>query len=766
MLIPETHVRQGLPRRKNVCVRAMQRREAARQVLLSPPVKKNAGANVWKTSAEASIQQEGQYMTGQRFFVVFLAVPSLISGMAAAIQDPNQSTWELRDRYTFDGPNGALLYFDDNAEIRFLLPDKTWALARANFSIELADGVSIDSRNLNNSRPDRTPFEGPFGKGTHYNVHFQPQHGLTFIHRIAALNEYPFKLIELSIQNTSDAPITITRVLPLTIGPGGVPNVDGQTRFKARHINVRGGMPVYSPQTPALAAIFHFPSRSLCLAFGVLPFSEAQSGVAFVSENDAWQGSISCSYSPGMTLKPGETLLVPPIFFNHTLTVPARIDMYYSWAFSNVPRGKWNDPAPPAWTTVAGDASLDDLVGAAQAWAPVGVTHALIPAQWERVPGSFEGAGPRYPKRIGQAAEALRGAGAKPGITVDPLAAQGLEDRWTVRSAEGQAWVNPAVPEARAAAIGRLRELAKSGFHFLVIQPSGVPDPVLAQLNLTRAEADRIAFQIAEEAADGLPVFPSSAGVVPAELDAWLDAAAASTRMGEYAVSSAPVRFDAGAGAPNEATATAMRLWRGPIEFVGRPGGDMRAVLRAVLSGERIAARPVDFAAQGPKLWQIHASSAESGYLGDAVLAFPGAAAWKLTDLDVADNGPVALWRPSDGALVSTEAEPVPAAAQFTLYGVTPVQQRPSFMGASGDLGLFLKDVAGLTWDAQKNVLRGRIGGTFEGTATAYVNVPAGWAFRGGRAGGDPVRRKVEGNCLAFELRSGAADFELEFARN
>jgi len=59
MLIPETHVRQGLPRRKNVCVRAMQRREAARQVLLSPPVKKNAGANVWKTSAEASIQQEG-----------------------------------------------------------------------------------------------------------------------------------------------------------------------------------------------------------------------------------------------------------------------------------------------------------------------------------------------------------------------------------------------------------------------------------------------------------------------------------------------------------------------------------------------------------------------------------------------------------------------------------------------------------------------------------------------------------------------------------
>lgn len=705
-------------------------------------------------------------MTVKYPFVAFLAISLFFSGIAAAIQDPKQSTWQLRDRYTFDGPNGALLYFDDNAEIRFLLPDKTWALAGANFSIELADGTTIDSRELNNSRPDRTPFEGPFGKGTHYNVHFQPQHGLTFIHRIAALNEYPFKLLELVIKNTSDAPVTIARVQPLIIGPGGVPNVDGQTRFKARHINVRGGIPVYSPQTPPLAAVFHFPSRSLCLAFGVLPFSEAESSVEFVSENDAWQGSITCRYNPGMTLKPGETLLVPPIFLNHTMTVPTRVDMYYSWAFSNVPRGKWKDAAPLAWTTVADDASLDDLVGAAQAWAPAGVTHALIPAHWERVPGSLEGAGPRYPKRIEQAASALNGAGAKAGITVDPLAVQGLEDRWTVRSADGQPWVNPGMPEARAAAVARLRDLVKSGFAFLVVRPSDAPDAVLTQLNLTRAEADRIAFQLAEEAADGLPVFPSSTGVLSADLDAWLDAAAASSRMGEYAVTSAPVRFDAGAGSPNDATAAAMRLWRGPIEFVGRPGGELRTALRGVLSKGRIAARPVDFTAQGPKLWQVHVNSSENGYLGDAVLVFPGAAAWKLADLDIQDNGPVALWRPSDGIVVSTEAEPIPAATQLTVYGITPVQQRPVFMGAHGDLGLFLRDVAGLAWDEQKSVLRGCIGCNFEGTITAYVSVPAGWAFRGGRAGGESVRRKVEGNRLAFELRSGAADFELEFARN
>ncbi|HNR30306.1 MAG TPA: hypothetical protein PKI11_05415 [Candidatus Hydrogenedentes bacterium] len=704
-------------------------------------------------------------MTEKCLVVMLLA--ALIPGVAGAIQDPNEPTWQLRDRYSFDGPNGTLIYFDDNAELRFLLPDKTWALSGAHFSIDLADGGCIDSKLLNGGRPDRTPFEGPFGKGTHYNTHFAPQQGLAVTHRIAALKEYPFKLIEMVIKNTGDAPVTITNARPFVISPGGVPNAGGQTRFKARHINTRGGIPVYSPRTPPLAAAFHFPGAPLCLAFGVLPFGEAESSVEIISENDAWQGSVTCRYRPGITLQPGETLSVPPVFFNHTLTVLGRVDMYYSWAFSMAPRGAWKDPAPLAWTTVADDKSLDDLVAAAAAWAPVGVTHALIPAHWERVPGSFEGAGPRYPKRIEQAAGALRGAGVKPGVTIDPLAVQGLREGWVVQAADGQLWVKPGNPEARAAAVARLRDLIKGGFQFFVVRPSDIPDTALAELNLTRAEADRIAFQLAEEAAAGLPVFPSSAGAIPAELDVWLDAAAAASRMGEYAVTAAPIRFDAGsAGAPTETVAIAMRLWRGVIEFVGRPSNEQRTALRGVLSQGRLAARAVDFMAQGPKLWQFHADNNDHGYLGDAVLAFPGAPAWTLADLDVADSGPVAIWRAADGSLISTETDPVPAAQQLTLHGVTPVCPHPSFMGASGDLALFLKDVAGLSWDERKGVLRGRIGRSFEGPATAYVSVPQGWAFRGGRAGGQSVRRKVEGNRLAFELRSGAADFELEFARN
>ena len=161
-----------------------------------------------------------------------------------------------------------------------------------------------------------------------------------------------------------------------------------------------------------------------------------------------------------------------------------------------------------------------------------GITHALIPGNWEGRPGSLEGGAPNYPRNIGDAARSLKDAGVTPGITVDPLLCGGGSDTWIAKSVDGCSWVNPADASGREYTRKRIRKLVEQGFGFVVIEESQIPDEVLLTFNLSRAQAASLAFDIAREAAGSNPVsvLPETSAQLNCVRDEWLAAASAVSR--------------------------------------------------------------------------------------------------------------------------------------------------------------------------------------------------------------------------------------------
>lgn len=675
--------------------------------------------------------------------------------------------WQLRDHYTFSNAPAVLFCFNDNAELRLQLPGNRWAMTDGHFEIVLGDGKTVKSTDFAKARVNREPFDGVYGKGTHYETIFPAKDGLAVVHRLSKFDNFSFFLLELELRNEGTTPISVSIVRPVVVRPGGIPDPEGKVQFRPRRMMARGGMPVYSADT-CYGAAFRFPVDGINLTMDVLPFAPADASVSFESVNGAWQGAISCGYAPAHTIAPGEAFRVTPVFLAHGVATPSRADMYYAWSYTKCGQPARKEPLPRAWISASEGGSLDDITAAAAQLASAGVNYGLIPAGWEDRPGSLEGNG-RFPKRPGNAASALESAGLKPGITIDPLGAAGMKSEFTVAGPNETAWLNVAAPGAREAAVARLQELIGDGFNFFVVAPSTIPDDVLTQLKRSRADADRVAFEIAREAAGEHLVLPSAAGSLDANLDKWLSAAAASSRMGEYNLNVGPVRLALDTlKNVDETLLAAMSLWSGPIELVGRPDGDAKQAIGRLISRGGHPARPLDLNAIAPKLWQIHTDAKEMGQVAEAVVAFPGAPAWSAADLDL-DPGTAAgahVFRASDGASVPLDKGPVPASDTLTVYGVGSTPDRPVFLGANGDLGLFLRDVANLAWDAQKGLLSGRLDRSFEGEATAYVLVPPGWTFKKGKAGGESIKRELQGDRIAFTLRSGAANFELEFARN
>jgi hypothetical protein len=106
-----------------------------------------------------------------------------------------------------------------------------------------------------------------------------------------------------------------------------------------------------------------------------------------------------------------------------------------------------------------------------------------------------------------QVADTIRGMGMKPGITVDPLKIARGAAEWTALTDDGTRWLNPSTPKGREAGIDQLKGLVAMGYKFFVVERSLIPDGALRHFNMTRAEADLLAFEIMAAAADGWPCF-------------------------------------------------------------------------------------------------------------------------------------------------------------------------------------------------------------------------------------------------------------------
>ncbi len=579
--------------------------------------------------------------------------------------------WALRDHLTFGG-HGMSLDYD--------VEDGFWRVKRANgdvvadnlaWSIELADGTTITPRDVDAAELIRDGFTLPaLGKGTYYTSVFPVTHGLRIRSRVSKFDTQPFLAMRISLENTTDAPIEVKRIVAVSAGPGAITPLTPGVQVRARHIVSRGGFPLYDAAAPPLGLQFHDPANGTTFAMGVLPEAgKSTPAVDFKPYENSWIGDIRCDYAPSARIAPGKTLDADTVGVSYGVPKTGHVDLFYSWAFSALTRPESEAERPPSWVTVPESAGIGELVSTGNTWKSGGVRHALIPMGWESVPGSQQGAAPRYPRNMSAAAAQLSQAGLTPGITIDPLAMENERAGGAAKTSDGRWWANPATPQGKEA-IGRAAgALAKDGFAFLVVTHSMIPDVALHEFGLSRVEADNLAMMAVQQGAPRAAVLPASAGKLGLQRDAWLEAAASVSRMARFGANPGPVTIstDGLAKLDNE-TAVAISLWPGPVEILGTPKRNVMATLASVFHAGRVVAQPVDAGLQSPKLWHMVHTNLRTKAKSSNMVLFEGAGNWDPGDLDPESVSPSSMHQASAG--------PIPAAGNYRAAAASSEDER------------------------------------------------------------------------------------------
>jgi len=673
---------------------------------------------------------------------------------------PAMLPWTLRDHFRFQQGKTLMRYAVETAEWSLELENKEVVVDNAKFQITLADGSTLDATGLGKAASEREKFTNEIGSGTAYVSVFPPKDGLLVRHSVGMFSERPFFLIHVGIGNNSEKPIKIAKITVASFGPGGIAHLSPDTQGSARRLQWRGGCPVFKKDAPSMLSILEDRGQGLTLSFGILPQGVAISSVDLAASGGNWLGDAVCVYDPPIRIDPGQKIESDAVWCTLTVPTPTSIDENYAWSMSLLPHPS-SKQVPRGWVTAEKGASQEDMLSAANAWKGL-VKEVLVPGTWEGRPGSLEGSAPQYPKDMGKLAKQLEAAGSIPGISVDPLMTSGGGADWTAKSSDGTTWLKLSVPEARKQTVERMKKVVGWGYKFFVVVPSSIPNEVLKQFNVTRAQADAAAVSVMAEAAGGLPVLASSACTLKADVDAWLEAAASENRMAYFGMTAGPVRFEVGSVQSLDANLlTAMMITGGPIELVGTPKGQVGSEIARLLSRNVTGFCPVDASRTAPKLWR--SKFQDAGY---SLLAFPGARPWRLEDLSLDNQGDVQVWRAADGQFVDAAKGPVTPDNALTVYGITPKPAHPVLMGASTGIDLLLDDMKSLAWDEQKGLLSGAFAGGNTDRATAYVAVPEGWTLESGRVSDQPVSKKGVAGVIQFTVAPGVpTKFELKFSK-
>ena len=679
-----------------------------------------------------------------------------------------QMPWSLRDIYTFTQGKHQLVIAIETGLWRLLVEGQGAVIDDAGFSITFGDGSVWDSSNMGKAATERNPYEDGLGNATEFWLEFPSRGSVVVREEILMYQTQPFLLFRLLIGNNSEKPIEIAKISQMVPGPNGITNLGADTDAAFRRITMRGGCPVFDKSGGAALAVFNDKTNVWTLGLGVLSGGAGVSKVEFRPAGPGtYQGEISCTFTPPIRIEPGTKFQGDPLWLSFSLPGPGKVDMYYGWSCAQQPHVDPGDGAPLSWATADADCSEADLYALAQEWASAQVKHVLVPYGWEGRPGSFEGALPRFPKSMDKVAEKLRGLGVKPGLTVDPLLTNETNADFTAATADGRRWINLGKAEGRQTAVATMRKVAGWGFDFFAVAPSSIPDEALGDFAMSRAQADQLAFGVMAEAAGGKPVLPTAAPApVKPTLEAWLEAAAASSRMSEFGLPVGPVRFDAtGVGALEPAVTSAMSLFRGPIEFLGRPSVELTRQLAQLLQEARVVGRPLDAATVSPRLWQVP-TWCQSKRAGSSLVAFPGAGGLDVGQVEVEPGEQVRIWNVADGQFVDSTQRVVPVGESVSVFGVSAACDYPSLLGASYGFSLLLNDVKDLIWDAQKGMLTGEFQGSNTSSATAYVSVPEGWLLDAGKVEGASVKKGAT-NCIEFPVAAGKPTrFTFQFSRN
>lgn len=516
--------------------------------------------------------------------VAFLSTVPALAKPPQAEPAPSEFPWELRAHYSYP-INGLTIDYDERySRFRVRMGEDKILANDLFFAIQFADGTTWDFHSLSPAKTVRDQMNDPqIGPGTTYSTTYPLKDNVEVRYIVTVFDTRPFMTLQLEVENKGSADLRISALDPLITPPSGI---TGFSQATTRHFHECGGYPVCDKGSLPYMTTLSDPATNASLALGIFPEGLADSGVQLEQQGNAWHGRVQCKFEPSIKVGPGQTLASDRVAVAHGAPLKADIDLYYSWILSSLNPPKENKNGPVAWVSVADSEGLDALVSAAHAWD--GVKHALVPANWEGKPGSLKGAAGRYPANIKGAADALRSAGATPGITVDPLAADGGPGDATAQSQDGQQWVNPAVPAGQDYIRKRIGSLAGDGFAFFAVAPSAIPDEALSAFGISRAQANHLAIKLVGEAVGDRPVYPAGGKAVGASAAEWAEVTTALGKLGEYAPGFGPVRLDGnGLGTLDPATAEAIQHCAAPIEVLGQPGGGGARSLAAALKAPK-----------------------------------------------------------------------------------------------------------------------------------------------------------------------------------
>jgi len=422
------------------------------------------------------------------------------------------------------------------------------------------------------------------------------------------------------VENVGQADVKIAAIRPVMAEKSVMQALSDQATVRHRRILDTGGQPVAAPGKDATMAVIHDPSKPICFGVGLIPQGQARSVVSFKEVKGEWHGDITCNYEPYKLLKPGAKMVSDPLWISHGVPDPDRVDMNYSWVYSTLVKVTPRPFTARGWYTLGSDKGLDAYVQASGDWKSAGIDHVLIGRGWEGRPGSMEGASGRFPDSMKDAVGDLSKAGLSVGVTIDPLSAKD-EGAGTAKSADGLSWLNPAVPESAEAISAKIKSLKDWDAAFVVVDYSAIPDDVLAGFGLTRAEAQNLAYKAIRQAADPLPVFPSSVSTVADGLDEWLDAGSSVALMAVYGMTPGPLCCTLGDSAQiTQELMLAAQFWPGPIEFSGTLNSNIKDEVKEMLKLERVAAHPIDAALDAPRSWRLKRHDAAGAVVEDRTL--------------------------------------------------------------------------------------------------------------------------------------------------
>ncbi len=697
------------------------------------------------------------------------------------VENAAHKLWSLRDQFTFRQGDGCIDYSAETAEWRVRVkdpsapqggdvsgtaPEYTRVVAEsAGFSITFADGSVLKSADLGFGKETHDLGDNAdLGAGYHYDVTFPANKGLQIIHRLSTLQNWPFLMLSIIIENQGAQPVVITEVDPVLLGPDALHDWSKETQLANRHGYACGGRLVYGTKQPSTLAILFDPTRNAALSFA-MPVANVGAGeVAFLPSAKGWQGNLKYRFEPGLRIAPGTKVALDPLWMSYGMGNPAKIARYWGWAQSVLSKPKATETTVPrAWLTTTAEGGLDKLLAEAGSAKTAGVTHGLVGAAWEEQPGALRGKAPAYPKNIGSAADAIRKAGLTPGITLDPLCMEAKGQPADAFVAGETAWLNPTSQEGTAKIATRVKSLIDKGFEFLAVRSSEIPNEALTQFGLSRSAADAAAMSAVAQAAPKTLVTATSCSELPAERDAWLAAAGDVVNGTLYGLVGSPLRLDnSQVGELSDEQCAAFQLYPGTIELTSAPKGGGHGLAWA-LGGGVLPACPLDLASAAPRLWQQRLEHPADEGAPVPVLAFAGAPAWPLTALLDAPTEGASAGRIGQNAFEILEGNSLPASAELGLYTVFRTGASPSFLAAIQGAGPAAAPKT--QWDAGRNSLHGAFPHALAAGSSAYVHVPEGWKPKSASAGKSGAKFTVEGRVMIIRFEDSATEFEAKFEK-